>query len=982
MKKRFLPFSLLLVIMILGQSVIADQGGHYVPRKQSNNAESYMGSLRANQKTGLIDPADMLKAIQAPATKNASDDPLYWINMGPDNIGGQTTAIIYDNKKNAFGNPNGVVYIGSKGGGVFKTYNYGVTWHQVGGRNLMVSCMAQDADGVIYIGTGDCGSITKINSNNTADYNGLSQQGYVNSFIGSGLWTLVDDELEQVMAPTEDAWQFINDLAIVDGKVLAATNEGLMYSSDGGHNWSTAIEGKAVSVKVGCDKTNNENTIVAAVGGHVYVGSDIEQMEDHSGTATELQGDSLLPQGPDAGMIDLAIAINDSESVIYAGFIGTDGVHTGVFVSHDKGNTWKTALPNVYGAPGHNIYGDYGLYNHGLVVDPENFDVVYVLGYNLWSLTATEGNGLFIAKQLTDVSSYYLSDYIHVGIHAMVFNPNNSQECYVGTDGGIYKATGRFIFSNCNRNYTTTRMFSVAPSGKDTRVMAGGLDHGTVYIPGNADGNSLGMGYWINPSGDNMGAFSEGSHAGSCAFSTLNSNTIFVTYRYKNPSGSNASDHMPWVSRSQTMGEDWVSTNFTSALSMATNSSYRIPVLLFENYNNQLNPETAWYHNLTGHRQPAETVVQVMSNNNYPFNYTLETSLAAGDSIEVHDPITSYFFIASTDGFYMTRTPLQFDLEAAWYKVADKSHSGFKGAPLCMDISADGDNMFVGFKDGKLLRISGLNGVVDSHTGTVTDDLYAATVTKITLPISSQCVTSVSVDPRDNNKVLVTCGNYGNEDYVFYSTDAMSEEPTFVSKQNDLPKMPVYSSVIDMTTGDVIIGTERGIYRSKNLSSWTFDSEAMGEVPVMELKQQRLYAEDAITVKHTEDGDFITEYPGVKNTGIIYAATYGRGIFRCENYKREFTSVPETTSIDNVNVSIYPNPVVNQATVSFELKESGNVSYQVFDMTGRMVMNQNMGRIAEGEHQININAENLSSGSYILRLNQGAKNETVKFMVY
>ena len=27
MKKRFLPFSLLLVIMILGQSVIADQGG-------------------------------------------------------------------------------------------------------------------------------------------------------------------------------------------------------------------------------------------------------------------------------------------------------------------------------------------------------------------------------------------------------------------------------------------------------------------------------------------------------------------------------------------------------------------------------------------------------------------------------------------------------------------------------------------------------------------------------------------------------------------------------------------------------------------------------------------------------------------------------------------------------------------------------------------------------------------------------------------
>ena len=87
-------------------------------------------------------------------------------------------------------------------------------------------------------------------------------------------------------------------------------------------------------------------------------------------------------------------------------------------------------------------------------------------------------------------------------------------------------------------------------------------------------------------------------------------------------------------------------------------------------------------------------------------------------------------------------------------------------------------------------------------------------------------------------------------------------------------------------------------------------------------------------------------------------------------------------SVANVNVSLYPNPVSSQATLSFELKESGNVSYQVFDMTGRMVMNQNMGRMNQGSHQVSVNAENLSSGSYILRLSQGAKNETVKFMVY
>ena len=967
MKKRFLPFSLLLVIMILGQSVIADQGGHYVPRKQTNNAESYMGSLRANQKTGLVDPADMLKAMQAPASKETNSDPLYWINMGPDNMGGQTTAIVYDNKKNAHGNPNGIVYIGSKGGGVFKTYNHGVTWHQVGGLNLMVSCMVQDENGVIYVGTGD--------GEAAATYNGLDQQGYDNSFIGTGLYALNNDEFEQLVAPTEDAWQFINALAIADGKLLAATNEGLMYSGDGGHNWSTAIEGNAIAVTVGPD-----NTIAAAVDGHVYVGRDVNHLTDHTGTGNALQGDSLLPQ-VSGGMIDLAFAPSDAH-ILYVSCIGSNGNHIGIYVSKDKGMTWSTALPTVSNNQGHNVYEERGLYNHGLVVDPDNNDIVYVLGYNLWSLTATSNNGYYIANQITTQSYYYLPDYIHVGIHTLVFNPNNTKECYVGTDGGIYKATGRFTFSNCNRNYTTSRMFGVAPSGKDTRVLAGGLDHGTVYIPGDADGNSLEHGYWINPRSDaNMGLFTDGANAGDCAFSTVNASTIFATYRYQD----DGSNKKVWFARSQTLGEDWISSNFTSGLSTTifpTSTSFRVPILLFENYNNQLNPETTWYFNETGHHQDAGTTVQVMSNNNYPFECTLPSYLAAGDSIEVHDPITSYFFVASTETFLMTRTPLQFGLEAKWYKLADKTHSGFKGDPLCMDITADGDNVFVGFKDGKLFRISGLNSVVDDHTGTIGDSLYAATVTQITLPIDGQCVTSVAVDPQDNNKVVVTCGNYGNDAYVFYSTNAMAEEPTFVSKQGNLPKMPVYSSVIDMTTGDVIIGTERGIYRSSNLNSWTFDGEAMGEVPVMQLKQQRHSVEDVITVNHTEEGDFYTEYPGVKNTGIIYAATYGRGVFRCENYKISGTGVHENPSVANVNVSMYPNPVSSQATLSFELKESVNVSYQVFDMTGRMVMNQNMGRMNQGSHQVSVNAENLSSGSYILRLSQGAKNETVKFMVY
>ena len=221
---------------------------------------------------------------------------------------------------------------------------------------------------------------------------------------------------------------------------------------------------------------------------------------------------------------------------------------------------------------------------------------------------------------------------------------------------------------------------------------------------------------------------------------------------------------------------------------------------------------------------------------------------------------------------------------------------------------------------------------------------------------------------------------------MFYSNNAMSDNPTFVSVQGNLPKMPVYSSVIEMATGDVILGTERGIYRTKNIGAsnveWIANNHMMGEVPVMDLKQQLMSQEDKEVSHVTEDGIFITEYPGVHNTGVIYAATYGKGVFRCENYKVSGTSVTEAPAAVETTVSLYPNPVQGMATVSFNATENTDVNYQVFDLTGRMVMSQNIGRVAEGTQEFSINTENLSTGSYILRLNQGANSSCTKFMVY
>ena len=221
---------------------------------------------------------------------------------------------------------------------------------------------------------------------------------------------------------------------------------------------------------------------------------------------------------------------------------------------------------------------------------------------------------------------------------------------------------------------------------------------------------------------------------------------------------------------------------------------------------------------------------------------------------------------------------------------------------------------------------------------------------------------------------------------MYYTTNALADEPTFVSKQANLPKMPVYSSLIEMTTGHVLLGTERGVYRAFDINSanWIADAKMMGEVPVMEMKQQILSQEDRYVVLASPEDTIVELYPGVKNTGIVYAATYGRGVFRCENYKlNSGTDIPEVPSVAaEANVSIYPNPAYSQATARFEAEGNATVRYQVFDLTGRLVMSRNLGRLNQGSHDIEINTGDLGTGSYILRISEGVRTATAKFLVY
>ncbi len=77
----------------------------------------------------------------------------------------------------------------------------------------------------------------------------------------------------------------------------------------------------------------------------------------------------------------------------------------------------------------------------------------------------------------------------------------------------------------------------------------------------------------------------------------------------------------------------------------------------------------------------------------------------------------------------------------------------------------------------------------------------------------------------------------------------------------------------------------------------------------------------------------------------------------------------------------YPNPFNPSTIISYELPEALQVRLDVYDITGRHVVNLVNSQMAAGRHQVTFNAMNLSSGVYLYRLQAGSITQIKKLMV-
>lgn len=116
----------------------------------------------------------------------------------------------------------------------------------------------------------------------------------------------------------------------------------------------------------------------------------------------------------------------------------------------------------------------------------------------------------------------------------------------------------------------------------------------------------------------------------------------------------------------------------------------------------------------------------------------------------------------------------------------------------------------------------------------------------------------------------------------------------------------------------------------------------------------------------------------VEDNGKVWFAT-GHGV----SAFKAITTNTISISTKNETLKVYPNPIIDQATIEFETRETTNkIEIQVISVDGKMVRNTIIkGNRSAGIQQISINKSNLSSGLYYLKIHYNDKNGVCSIFV-
>jgi photosystem II stability/assembly factor-like uncharacterized protein len=375
--------------------------------------------------------------------------------IGPAIMGGRIACLdVYNANPATF-------YVGSAGGGVWKTRNYGTTFKSVFDKyNQSIGAITIDQNhpDTIWVGTGE-----------TWVRNTVS--------VGDGIYKSTDGGENWVhsgLEKTERISKIIIHPKNPDIVWVAAPghlwnddeNRGIYKTTDGGKTWQKTlyINPQTGAADLSIDPSN-PNILYATTWQFRRKAFAFESGGKNSGIYKSIDGGNTwkqltkgLPEG-DMGRIAIAVSPANPQRI----YATIECAETALYLSDDAGETWqkKGTNSNIIERP---------FYFSKLIADPKDENTVWRAGLSM--VLTTDGGETF-----TEPINGPHGDH-----HDLWVDPNNSSNLILGTDGGVsisFDKGRQWIFL---RNLPVSQFYHVDYDMKEPYNVYGGLQDNNSWF--------------------------------------------------------------------------------------------------------------------------------------------------------------------------------------------------------------------------------------------------------------------------------------------------------------------------------------------------------------------------------------------------------------------------------------------------------------------------------------------------------------------
>ena len=427
----------------------------------------------------LLPTAEAQRKTKSSSQSISYDQSLYegmkWRSIGPYRGGraGTVTGVV--------GN-NNLYYMGTAGGGVWRTTDGGSTWECISdgffGGSIGAVAVSESDPNVIYVGEGE----------QTLRGNVSSGRGVWKSTDAGKSWTFIGlkgtEHISRIrIHPTDPDIVYV---AAIGNLWKENSERGVFRSMDGGKNWERILY---VSDKAGAGDLvfdpNNPRIMYAASwqmkrnGYRMDSGgpdSKIFKSTDSGDTWTEIK-ENGLPKGP-WGIVGLAVSPVNSERV-WAIIEAKDG---GLFRSDDAGKTWIKTSAN-------RALRSRAWYYSRITADTQNEDMIYVM--NVSYGVSKDGGKTFELKNAP-----------HGDHHDLWIDPNNNQRMVIADDGGAQISTDGGNNWTTYHNQPTAQFYRVATDNSfPYRIYGAQQDNSAIRIASRNAGNAITESDWESTAG-------------------------------------------------------------------------------------------------------------------------------------------------------------------------------------------------------------------------------------------------------------------------------------------------------------------------------------------------------------------------------------------------------------------------------------------------------------------------------------------------